>query len=183
MRIRYFATAVPLLLAGTLAATAPGTSQAAGNEGADPGAQRPKISAKAVATAPCKGKAQKKAFTGGYAGWLSTSSSTAVPGTEYIFKGPKKKKDTVFVTFTAPNTWNTASDWARVRVELDGVAMEPAATSNEYFYDTTDYGSFAGQYCAKVGKGLHKVQVHLDSFGASNTAYLNNPMVHVEIAQ
>lgn len=182
MRIRYLATAVPLLLAGALAATAPGTSQAA--DPSDKGAAAPTTqSAKLAAITPCRGGKQKRALMGGSSDWISTSSTSPVPGTELLFRGPRKRRDTVFVTFTAPDTWASASDYGRVRVQLDGVDMKPASGAAEYFYEHANNSSFAGQYCARVGKGLHQVEVILEANGASPTVYLRNPMLYAEVAE
>lgn len=183
MRIRYLATAVPLLLAGTLAATAPGTSQAAEGDGHAPKAPTAQGAQKLATLKPCKGGAQKRAFSGGSNGWVSTESSTTVPGTVYNFRGPKRKRDTVFVTVTAPNTYTTPGDWGRVRVLLDGTDLEPGATAGEFFYDSTNYSSFAGQYCARVGKGWHRLEVVLESNGTDDTSYLYNPVLHAEVAE
>lgn len=188
MRIRFIAAAVPVLVAGSLAAAAPGLSQAANDDKADRmGPPETVSSAKLAVTDPCTGGKQKKAFSGGNSGWFSTSSSDFVPGTLYQFKGPKKKKDTVFVTVTAPGTYSDLNDYGRVRVLLNGVDLAPSAGSSEYAYSDNNYASFAGQYCAKVGKGNHRVRVELQAFdgngSGTQSSYLLNPMIHVEVAE
>lgn len=188
MKKRFIAAAVPVLVAGSLAAAAPSMSQAAA--GTDGPQAAPKVSAKAAAAelVPCVGGKQKKALTGGHAGWMSSSSATVVPGTELSFRGPEKGKDTVFVTLTAVNTYvNSSSDNGRIHVQIDGVDLKPGNTAAEYTYAANNYvGSFAGQYCAKVGPGWHDLRVVLgssdwDSSGG-DLAWLYNPMVHVEVA-
>jgi hypothetical protein len=188
MKKRFIAAAVPVLVAGSLAAAAPSMSQAAaGNDGPQ---SAPKISAKAAAAelVPCVGGKQKKAMTGGHAGWMSASSSTIVPGSELSFRGPENGKDTVFVTFTAVNTYvNDASDLGRVHIQIDGLDLKPGNASAESIYNANNYvGSFAGQYCVKVGPGWHDLRVVLESFDPNSSggdvAWLYNPMVHVEVA-
>ncbi len=189
MKKRFIAAAVPVLVAGSLAAAAPSMSQAAEKDRIRQAP--PKLSAAAQAqaeVAPCTGGTQKKAITGGHADWTWTDSSITVPGGLIEFRGPASGKDTVFVTLTAPNTYvSDTNDVGRVRVLLDGVDMKPATGAAEYFYSTNNYGSFAGQYCGKVqGNGFHRVRVILESQDwdgdAFDTAYLYNPMVHVEVA-
>ena len=186
MKKRFIAAAVPVLVAGSLAAAAPSMSQAAGSN--DGPQTAPKVGAKAAAAelVPCVGGKQKKAMTGGHAYWFSTTSSAIVPGTELSFRGPEHGKDTVFVTFTATNTWADTADAGQVRVQLDGVEIKPGNGGAEYFYSDNNYASFAGQYCVKVGPGWHDLRVVLDSHDSngsgSDIAYLHNPMVNVEVA-
>ena len=183
MKKRFIAAAVPVLVAGSLAAAAPGMSQAADNDDKAAQLAAPKASAVAAAeVTPCTGGAQKKAMTGGSSDWVEATSPITVPGTFQQFKGPKSGKDTVFVTLTAHHTWVANNgDMGRARVLLDGVDMTPTTGGNEYFYYDSNSGSLAGQYCAKVGPGFHKVRVILENFG-SGSSYLHNPMVHVEVA-
>jgi hypothetical protein len=186
MKKRFIAAAVPVLVAGSLAAAAPSMSQAAADK--DSTEQAPKVSAETAAAelVPCVGGKQKKATTGGHGYWFSTTSTDVVPGTALSFGGPNTGKDTLFVTFTASNTWALSDDSGRVRVQLDGADIKPANAGVEYFYGTNQYTSFAGQYCVKVGRGSHTVRVVLESndnnSDGSDIAYLHNPMVHVEVA-
>jgi hypothetical protein len=187
MKKRFIAAAVPVLVAGSLAAAAPSISQAASADGPQ-GA--PKVGAKAAAAeiVPCTGGKQKKAMTGGHANWMSSTSATVVPGTELSFRGPESGKDTVFVNFTAVHTYvNSSEDNGRVRVQIDGVDLKPGNAAAEYTYAANNYvGSFAGQYCVKVGPGWHDLRVVLESADwdgdSSDIAWLYNPMVHVEVA-
>ena len=185
MKKRFIAAAVPVLVAGSLAAAAPSMSQAAEKDSAQ---TPPKVSANVAAAelVPCVGGKQKKVMTGGHGYWFSTTSSDVVPGTALSFGGPRKGKDTLFVTFTASNTWADSADAGRVRVQVDGADIKPANAGVEYFYGSNQYTSFAGQYCVKVGKGSHTVRVVLESIDSnadgSDIAYLHNPMVHVEVA-
>ncbi len=185
MKKRFIAAAVPVLVAGSLAAAVPSMSQAASDRGAaEPTAQ---AGVAAIAVQPCVGGTQKKALTGGNSGWNSSSSAVVIDGTELSFRGPAKGKDTVFVTFTATNTFvSNAADAGRVRVQLDGADLKPANAAGEYFYAENNYASFAGQYCAKVGNGWHDLRVVLESNDPNSSggdiSWLYNPMVHVEVA-
>lgn len=183
MKKRYLATAVPVLLAGALAAATPGLSQAAGDRVPDRGVPKATGAKALAATTPCAGGVQKRGWTGGYAGWVSTTTSTTVPGTLFQFQGPATKKDTVFVSLTAPETYTTPGDSTRIRVLLDGVDMSPAAAAAEYVFNDDNYRSFAGQYCARVGTGPHEVRLVIESSGTDNASYLFNPMLHVEVAE
>ncbi len=186
MNIRLTTAATTVLAAALLAASTPTLSQAAGGS-----ASRSDDRHSAAPTArdaqsrasidPCKGKAQKRAYSGGHSGWFTTNGSDVVPGASYRFKGPSGGKDAVFVTVTAFDTYTEAGTSGRARVLLDGVEMAPADTSPEYFYNNNNYEALAGQYCARVGSGWHRVKVVLAASGGGY-AYLYNPMLHVEVA-
>ena len=186
MKKRFIAAAVPVLVAGSLAAAAPSMSQAAPNGKVD--RAEPAAGVAAAPLPPCIGGKQKKALTGGNSGWNQSSSAVVIDGTDLSFRGPAKGKDTVFVTFTATNTFvSNSSDYGRVRVQIDGADMKPANAAAEYFMASNNYASFAGQYCAKVGNGWHDVRVVLESAdwdsSGGDIAWLHNPMLNVEVAE
>ena len=190
MHIR-LAAAVPVLLtAGVLAAGAPALSQAADRPDTQPDNQpdnqqgEPRIRAAEqarAATAPCVGGAQRKSFTGGHADWFATTSTTTVPGSTFQFRGPSSGKDTVHVNLSAFDTFAETGQYGQARVLLDGVDMAPASAATEYFNEADNYSATAGQYCAKVGSGNHRVRLVLTSYYGGNV-YLFNPMLHVEVA-
>lgn len=188
MKKRLIAAAVPVLVAGSLAAAAPGTSQAAGDREATPQAPTAAKAAQATTLQQCTGGVQKKAVSGGTSDFVGTSSSKVVPGTVVQFRGPKKASDALFVTVTAPWTFvDDNGDAAQVRVEIDGVDMKPGSLAPESVGSSNNFvSSFAGQYCAKIkGGGFHQVRLvldHLDDGDGSGTSYLYNPMIHVEVA-
>ena len=182
MRIR-IAAAATIAAAGTLAALGtPALSQASDGRDQTPAQSRPQHSDGARAsTTPCSGGAQKKAFTGGQPSWFNTTASAVVPGTTYQFQGPASGKDTVFVDLTAYDVYADPSQAGQLLVTLDGNAMTPADTAGEYFYESDNFSALAGQYCAKVGPGTHRVKVWLNSF-YGGYVYSYNTMVHVEVA-
>ena len=184
MNIRLIAAA-PVLVAGALlVAGTPALSQAS-DGGHGPSAQQgePRIRAAAarVATEPCVGGAQKKAYSGGNAGWFWAGSDSLVPGASFQFQGPSSGKDTVFVTFTAFDTYTSSGESGQAKVLLDGVAIAPSDAGVEYFNSSDNYHALTGQYCAKVGPGSHRVKVVLDSYSGTDV-YVYNPMLHVEVA-
>ena len=186
MKKRFIAAAVPVLVAGSLAAAAPSMSQAAPNGKVD--RAEPAAGVAAAPLPPCIGGKQKKALTGGNSGWNQSTSGVVIDGTDLSFRGPAKGKDTVFVTFTATNTFvYDGGDYGRVRVQIDGADMKPANAAAEYFMASNNYASFAGQYCAKVGNGWHDVRVVLESAdwdsSGGDIAWLHNPMLNVEVAE
>ena len=183
MNIR-LAAAVPVLLtAGVLAASAPALSQAADRPDSQQAEPRIRAAEQArAATTPCVGGAQKKSFTGGQADWFSTTTTTTVPGSTFQFRGPSSGKDTVHVNLSAFDTYAESGQYGQARVLLDGVDMAPANAAAEYFNADDNYSATAGQYCAKVGSGRHKVRLVLTSTYGGNV-YLFNPMLHVEVAQ
>ena len=184
MNIRLIAAA-PVLVAGALlVAGTPALSQAS-DPGAAPGAEkgeaRIRAAAARVATDPCVGGAQKKAYSGGNTGWFWADSDSLVPGAAFQFQGPSSGKDTVYVTFTAFDTYASSGEAGQAKVLLDGVAMGPSDASFEYFYESDNSHGLTGHYCARVGSGSHRVKVVLDS-ASGNDVYLYNPMLHVEVA-
>ncbi len=104
-----------------------------------------------------------------------------MPGSTFQFYGPGSGKDTVFVDLTAFDVYAESGESGRARVTLDGVDLAPSDASYEYFDSGDNYRSIAGQYCAKVGAGLHKVRIRLESTNGASV-YLYNPMLHVEVA-
>lgn len=186
MNIRLTSAATVVLAAGVLAASTPTLSQAAGgsairSEDRHSAAPTARDAQSRAAITPCKGGVQKKAYSGGHSGWFGTNGSDVVPGANYRFKGPSSRKDAVFVSLTAFDTYTDSGSYGRARVLLDGVEMAPADTAGEYFYNSNNNEALAGQYCGRVGSGWHRVKVVLDSFGG-DYSYLYNPMVHVEVA-
>lgn len=184
MNIRLIAAA-PVLVAGALlVAGTPALSQAsdpADGPGTQQGEPRIRAAAARVATDPCVGGAQKRAYSGGNTGWFAAGSDAIVPGASFQFQGPSSGKDTVFVTFSAFDTYAPSGEAGQAKVLLDGVALAPSDAAIEYFYESDNYQALTGQYCAKVGPGSHRVKVVLDSYSGSDV-YLYNPMLHVEVA-
>jgi hypothetical protein len=184
MNIRLIAAA-PVLVAGALlVAGTPALSQAS-DPGAAPGAEkeqaRIRAAAARVATDPCVGGTQKKAYSGGNTGWFGADNDSLVPGASFQFQGPSSGKDTVYVTFSAFDTYAQSGEAGQAKVLLDGVAMAPSDTATEYFYESDNYHALTGHYCARVGSGSHRVKVILDSASGTDV-YLYNPMLHVEVA-
>lgn len=184
MNIRLIAAA-PVLVAGALlVAGTPALSQAsdpADGPTAQKGEPRIRAGAARIATDSCVGGAQKKAYSGGNTNWFWAGNDALVPGASFQFKGPSSGKDTVFVTFSAFETWAPSGEAGQAKVLLDGVAMAPSSAAVEYFNEGDNYQAMTGQYCAKVGPGSHRVKVVLDSY-YGNDVYLYNPMLHVEVA-
>ena len=161
MKKRFIAAAVPVLVAGSLAAAAPSMSQA---PPATTG-RRPRRSGEAARrgeVAPCTGGRRRRPSRAVTPTGSRPNSSTIVPGTLIQFRGPELGQGhRVRHAHRAHTYVSDTSDVGRVRVLLDGVDMKPATGAAEYFYSANNYGSFAGQYCGKVGPGFHKVRVVL----------------------
>lgn len=89
-----------------------------------------------------------------------------VPGATITFKGPKKGKDTINVTFSAEaqlrgSTPGDNYDWIELELLLDGTPIQPfgPADSPMAFAGAPTYGMQAAQFCTRVGKGWHTVEV------------------------
>jgi hypothetical protein len=178
---KFFKIAAPVVAAAALVATglASGSSSATSTGGTDKNApsygKTAKV-AKAAGVTKCDGGAQKKVWNRGAAGWQYTTSDglpLTIPGSVIRIKGPKSGKDALSVNVSALAYLSTGST-GYVQVLLDGTPMKPSDVSTgSYYYNEDDYGTFAQNYCRSIGGG------------AAGSYYfeLNDPMIHVELAE
>lgn len=98
-------------------------------------------------------------------GELATNAEDQqVPGMVVRFKGPRKGTDAFLVTFTAEALLSGASsfgDWIGIETHLDGTPIPPhTAVSDVYAFAGGDtYQSNSAQFCVRVGKGKHRLNV------------------------
>ena len=168
------AVAVPtaaLLAAGVSA----GPSSAAGN-GDDthaPSFGVSKAAQRATDVAKCDGGVQKRVWNRGAPDWIYTTSdggATVRPGSNIRIKGPSSGLDVLSVSLGAQ------------------AYLSPGSTGSSYEdYSNDYYGTFAQNYCRKIGPGYHDFQVVLvdNDFGQAGNYYfeLHDPMVNVEQAE
>jgi hypothetical protein len=114
-----------------------------------------------------------------------------VPGS-VVVKGPKNGKDTLSIAFSGESNLfgstdsDERQDWMGIEVHVDGVPIQPyTAVGDVYaFAGPGGYDSHAAQFCTKIGKGKHRVEVKLNlhDAGAANslTGWIDDHTLHVE---
>jgi hypothetical protein len=194
---KYLKIAAPLAAAAALVATglATGSSSAAKSGGTDKDAPSYGTTAKAAkagGVTKCDGGVQKKVWDRGAAGWqyaTSDGGSLTLPGSVIRIKGPSSGKDVLSVNLSALSYLSSGST-GYAQVILDGTPMKPSDVSTgTYYVDDFDdnYGTFAQNYCRKIGPGYHNFKVVLidNDGGAAGNYYfeLHDPMVHLELSE
>ena len=186
------AVAVPTaaLLAASVSA---GPSSAAGNgdDAKAPSFGVARSAQRASDVAKCDGGVQKRVWNRGAPDWVYATSdggSTVLPGSSIRIKGPQSGTDVLSVNLSALAYLSPGST-GYVKVLVDNVPMRPSngSTGSYYYDDAGSYGTFAQNYCRKIGPGYHDFQVVLiDNDGGQAGNYyfeLHDPMVHVEQAE
>ena len=143
----------------------------------------------------CDGGAQKAVYNR-IVNQFSTYGEGAdfmVPGASLGLLGPRRGTDTLNVTFSAEtqlrgSTVNDNFDWAELEVRLDGVPMRPAGPPDSPLAITGSptYSSNAAQFCGRIGRGFHRIQVvsRVVDNGANDslTAWIDDYTLRVERA-
>ena len=142
--------------------------------------------AKATGPVSCNGGAAKSlttklsadpfSFTG------TSGADVAVPGAQVTVRGPKKGTDTFLVTFTA-ETYYSGSGWMGLEVQRDGTPIAPFANNGSPFALTSEatYHGDSGQFCTKIGKGLHTLSVQASTTGdATESGWLDDWTMSVQ---
>lgn len=81
-----------------------------------------------------------------------------VPGTRVTFKGPKKGKDTLLLTFTAEANY-FGTYWLGFDAQVDGSSVDPVSILA--LTQGGGYETHSAQLCTKVGPGTHTVEAHV----------------------
>lgn len=186
------------IIAGSVAALALGSSGLAAAVGGGAGGQTDGRASAARSTTEtvfrCDGGKQKKVwnrivdrpFTFGEGGFVD------VPGAALKVAGPSRGKDTLSITFSAESQLGGSSaednlvDWMGLQVLLDGSPVEPhtAAADVMAITGSDSYDMHAAQFCVKVGRGQHRLQVRTnlhDGDGDSDLAgWLDDYTLRVE---
>jgi hypothetical protein len=89
-------------------------------------------------------------------------ADTNVPGANLVVHG----KGTINVTFSAEDQLRGSTegehfDWAELEVQVDGVPLQPAGGPGDPMAITgaPTYAMNSAQFCGKLGRGFHKIQV------------------------
>ncbi len=168
-----------LAVAGSAAAIVLGAAMFTGSASAGPASDPApkqsagKASAKAASVA-CNGgkvvnmKARTSATPFSFTGTTS-ASDVLVPGAQIQVRGPRRGKDTLLVTFSAETYYN-GSSWMGVEVHLDGTPIQPYDNGSPYAMNAeAEYAGASAQFCTKVGKGRHTLEVRAYTAGGAAT--------------
>lgn len=183
------ALAVPaaLILAATVSA-GPGSAAGNGDDPNAPGVGTGKLAAASASASTCDGTVQKRVVNRGTNGWVYAGSDTGalvLPGTAMRFQGPSTGSDVINVNLSAQSYLSPGST-GYVKVLMDGIPIRPSDSSfGTSFYDSgTGYGTFAQNYCRKIGPGYHDFRVEIsDNDGGQTGNYyfeLKDAMVHIQ---
>ncbi len=101
-----------------------------------------------------------------------------VPSMVVTFKGPNRGTDAFLVTFSAESQLNggsTNADWMGIETHLDGTPIQPyTAIGDVYAFTSTDlWQSNSAQFCVRVGKGKHRLQVYANLHDGGNNDSLS----------
>lgn len=134
--------------------------------------QQSTSAAAATGVKACNGGLQKRLYTRTQANPYSFGGTSnilkAVPGAQVTVTGPSKRLDTLLVTFSA-ETYYSGTGWMPLEVRDNGVPISPFATNGSPFAFASEpnYQSNSAQFCARIGKGKHKITVHVGTTGGS----------------
>lgn len=192
-----------LIIGGVAIATAlsgAGMAAAAGNgeRDAQAGGRAPgALAAKAdVDVYRCDGGKQKRVYNRivNTPFTFGEGPQVSLPGAEATFRGPRRGRDTVSVTFSAETQLRNSTDgdkfdWIGLEVLLDGVPMRPVGPPSSVMAISGSpyYAMNAAQFCGKVRRGVHKITVEnnlVDNGNNDNlTAWLDDYTLRVEVSQ
>ncbi len=170
------------LIRGATAATAvtalavAGAGIAAASGGGDPQGPGTTARAGAARTTPgvlaCDGGRQKSTKTRIYSSptTFGEGSVTTPPGGSVTVRGPSRGADVLNVTFSGEANLLGSTDpderwdWMGVEVHVDGTPIKPHTASGDVyaFASPGGYESNAAQFCTRIGRGDHRVEVKLN---------------------
>ena len=168
------------LILGATAVTAlavSGAGIAAANAGpGDPQGQGTTARAGAARTTPgvlaCDGGRQKSSKTRVYSSptTFGEGSVTTPPGGSVVVRGPSRGADTLNVTFSGEANLLGSTDvderwdWMGIEVHVDGSPIQPYTAAGDVyaFASPGGYESNAAQFCTRIGRGDHRVEVKLN---------------------
>ncbi len=103
----------------------------------------------------------------------TNAADIPVPGAAMVVKGPKKGRDTLLITFSAEaqlgGSTDDLSDWMGLEVHLDGNPIQPYTAAGDVvaFTSQPDYNAHSLQFCTKITRGKHKLQVFTNLFDST----------------
>ena len=128
--------------------------------------------------------AASSACTRGSATSRSRSRETAVPdedralpGAALTVVGPARGTDTFLITVSGETqvTGGDANDWMGIEVKDNGVNIQPYTAVGDVmaFTGEPSWNLNSGQFCVKVGRGMHQFQVYTNLHDTGSNHNLN----------
>lgn len=156
--------------AATFALSGAGIAVAAGGAPSpQEGGDAPTASARTLpGVTTCNGGKQKRTWTKANRTPYTFGEGADVlfPGMKIQLSGPAKGKDTLNLVFSAESQLRGGSDgdkfdWMELEVLLDGSPVQPYGSPGDLFAFTGSpyYAATAAQFCTRIGKGKHTVEV------------------------
>jgi hypothetical protein len=181
MKTKLIATGAVLLATSGIAYAAAGAT-ASGEEKNAQGA-RANVSARTTTSGiiKCDGGRQlsmhsrigNKPFT--FAETAVPDEDRALPGAALTVTGPARGTDTFLITVSGETqvTGGDADDWMGIEVKDNGVNIQPYTAVGDVmaFTGEPSWNLNSGQFCVKVGRGVHRFQVYtnLHDSGANHS--------------
>jgi hypothetical protein len=100
-----------------------------------------------------------------------------LPGAALTVVGPSRGTDTFLITVSGETqiTGGDANDWMGLEVKDNGVNIQPYTAVGDVmaFTGEPSWNLNSGQFCVKVGKGVHRFQVYTNLRDSSGSHTLN----------
>ena len=101
----------------------------------------------------------------------------ALPGATLTVAGPSRGTDTFLITVSGETqvTGGDANDWMGIEVKDNGVNIQPYTAVGDVmaFTGEPSWNLNSGQFCVKVGRGVHRFQVYTNLRDNSGSHTLN----------
>lgn len=162
-------TALAVAGAGVAVATGAGDPQGPGSPS---GAARAGTARTTPGVLACDGGRQKSSKTRVYSSptTFGEGSVTTPPGGSVVVRGPSRGADTLNVTFSGEANLLGSTDvderwdWMGIEVHVDGSPIKPYTAAGDVyaFASPGGYESNAAQFCTRIGRGKHRVEVKLN---------------------
>ena len=184
------AAAAALATGGLVAAAGPGAADgpdAHRPDGQGAGQPAARTSAATVGAVSCNGgrsislqsKIVSQPFTFSYAG----GADQDIPGTAITLRGPRRGADTYLITYSAETRLTTSgSGWMGLEAHVDGTPVVPYSSgADPLAISSADaYGSNSAQFCVRLGRGTHRLQMKTNIVGSTNTGWLDDYTTSVQ---
>lgn len=100
----------------------------------------------------------------------TANADVKVPGAGVVVYGPSTGYDTLLITFSA-ETYYTGTGWLGLEVHDNNVPIQPYANNGSPYAFTSEakYTGNSVQFCTKIKKGTHRIQVKVNTTGGPAT--------------
>ncbi|UJP40784.1 hypothetical protein [Cellulomonas palmilytica] len=100
----------------------------------------------------------------------TSNANRNVPGAGVVVYGPATGYDTLLITFSA-ESYYTGTGWLGLEVHDNNVPIQPYANNGSPYAFTSQakYMGTSAQFCTKIKKGTHRIQVKVKTTGGPAT--------------